>query len=236
MKRFSGQDSIDPDDPELDYSPLSLSERASMLGPSASQAARSERIKVVPLSRPTSLAPKAMNEPARRPRGSDSRAALLSVAARVASIAGAAAIVVLLFFIMKPAPLQSVSSSTLSETTRSMPQSNQGNVESRPALAGSKALPASLPSELVTQEQSEQLLQRFLQSSSIRSDTTASTPQSKHGDEQSDPTLAELKTLLVSPPSDPATQERSQQLLHRFLQWSEKVDTTEAPTSFEQRR
>jgi|HubBroStandDraft_6_1064221.scaffolds.fasta_scaffold889811_1 hypothetical protein len=236
MRRFSGQDSIDPDDPELDYSPLSLSERALKLGSSASQAARSEPIGVVPLSRPTSLVPKAIKEPARRSRDSDRRAAMLSVATRVASVAGAAAIVVLLFFIMKPAPLQSVSSSTQSETTGSMPQFNPGNVESKPALAEANALPASLPSELVTQEQSEQLLQRFLQSSSIRSDTTGSTPQSKNGDEKSNPTLAELKTLLASPSTDPATQERSQQLLQRFLQWSEKVDTTEAPVSSAQRR
>jgi hypothetical protein len=236
MRRFSGQDFIDPDDPELDYSPLSLSERALKLGPSASQAARSERIAVVPLSRPTSPVPKAINKPARRSRDSDRRAAMLSVATRVASVAGAAVIVVLLFFIMKPAPLQSVSSSTQSETTGSMPQFNPTNVESRPALAESNALPGSLPSELVTREQSEQLLQRFLQSSSIRSDTTGSTPQSKNGDEQSNPPLAELQTLLTSSPSDPATQQRSRQLLQRFLQWSEKVDTTEAPVSSTQRR
>jgi hypothetical protein len=161
---------------------------------------------------------------------------MLSVATRVASVAGAAVIVVLLFFIMKPAPLQSVSSSTRSETTGSMPQFNPTNVESRPALAESNALPGSLPSELVTQEQSEQLLQRFLQSSSIRSDTTGSTPQSKNGDEQSNPPLAELQTLLASSPSDPATQQRSRQLLQRFLQWSEKVDTTEAPVCSTQRR
>lgn len=230
MRRFSGQDSIDPDDPELDYSPLSLSERAMKLGSSASQAARSERIRVVPLSRPTSLVPKAINKPARRSRDSDRRAAMLSVAT------GAAVIVVLLFFIMKPAPLQSVSSSTQSETTGSMPQFNPANAESKPVHAESNALPASLPSELVTQEQSEQLLQRFLQSSSIRSDTTGSTPQSKNGDEKSNPTLAELQTLLASLPSDPATQQRSQQLLQRFLQWSEKVDTTEAPVATTQRR
>ena len=231
MRRFSGQDSIDPDDPELDYSPLSLSERAMKLGPSASQATRSERIKVVPLPRPASLGPKP-----RRARGSDRRASMLSIAARVASIAGVAVIVVLLFFIMKPAPRQSVSYSTPSETTGSPPQFNQGNVESRPALAESKALPASLPSEPVTQEQSEQLLQRFLQSSAIRSDTTGSTPQSKNGDEKSNPPLAELQTPLASPPNDPATQERSRQLLQRFLRWSKKVDTTEAPVSSTQRR
>jgi hypothetical protein len=232
MRRFSGQDSIDPDDPELDYSPLSLSERALKLGPSASQAARSERISVVPLSRPTSIAPKVINEPAKRSHDSDRRAAMLSVATRAASIASAAAIVALLFFIMKPAPLQSISSSTPSETTGSTPQSNHGNVESMPALAESKVLPTSLPSEPVTQEQSEQLLQRFLQSSSIRSDTT----ESKNEDEKSNPTLAQLKTLLASSRSDPATQERPQQLLQRFLQWSEEVDTTQAPASPTKRR
>src|SRR6516162_2109097 len=101
MRRFSGQDSIDPDDPELDYSHLSLSERASKLGPSASQAARSEWIQVAPLPRPTSLA---LNEPAKRLRELDRRAALSTVALRVASVAGAMAILVLLFFIMNPRP------------------------------------------------------------------------------------------------------------------------------------
>lgn len=239
MRRFSGQDSIDPDDPELDYSPLSLSERASKLGPSASQAARSEQIKVVPRSRPTSLGPKATNESARRTRDSGRRAALLSVAARVASVAGAVAIVVLLFFVMKPAPRQSVSSSTPFDTTGSTPLSNLGNLEPKPALAESKALPETLPTEPATDEQSQQLLQRFLQfsstpslqSSSTPSDTTRSAPQSEQGGEKSNPALAELKTLLASPSGEPATHVQSQQLLQGFLQWSEKVDTTEAPVS-----
>jgi hypothetical protein len=243
MRRFSGQDSIDPDDPELDYSPLSLSERASKLAPSASQAARSERIKVVPLSRSTSLGPRAINESARRTRDSGLRTPLLSVAARVASVTGPIAIVVLLFFVMKPAPRQSVSSSTPFDTTGSTPLSNLGNVEPKPALAESKALPESLPTEPATDEQSQQLLQRFLQfsstsslqSSSTPSDTTGSAPQSQQGDGKSDPTLAELKTLLASPPSEPATHVQSQRLLRGFLQWSEKVDTTEAPVSSAQR-
>jgi hypothetical protein len=240
MRRFSGEDSIDPDDPELDYSPLSLSERASKLGPSASQAARSERIKVVPLS--TSLGPKAINKSARRTRHSGRRPVLLSVAARVASVTGAMAIMVLLFFIMKPAPRQSVSSSTASDTTGSM--SNQGNIKSKSALAESKAVPTSLPSEPAPDEQSQQLLQRFLQFSSTPSlqssltpsDATGSASQSEQGDEKSNPALAELKTLLASPPSEPATHVRSQQLLQGFLEWSERVDTTEAPVSSPQRR
>jgi hypothetical protein len=209
MGRFSEQDSIDPDDPELDYWPprlseraaklgplasqtarlseraaklgplasktVRLSERAAKLGPSASQGARSEPVKVVQLSRPASLAPKAINEPARRTRDSDWRAALLGVAGRFAAAAVAVAVVAALFVIMKPASRQSIASSIPSDTTGSTPQSNQADVKSKP--------------------------------------------------------VAELKALLASPPSEPATHEQSQQLLQRFLQWDEKADSTEASAS-----
>jgi hypothetical protein len=174
MRRFSGQDFIDPDDPELDYSPLRLS-----VEPSASQQARSEPVKVVPLSRPTLLASKAINEAATSPRDSDRRAARLSVAARFAAVAGAVAIVALFLMIMKPTSRQSVASSTPSDTTGSVPQPNQGDVISNPALEESKALLASPPNQPVAREQSQQLLQRFLQWRE-KADTTeasASSPQ-----------------------------------------------------------
>jgi negative regulator of sigma E activity len=159
MSRFSEQDSLDPDDPELDYAPLSLSERAAKLGPTVSQAARSEPIRSSPLSRPASLVPNATNEPAKRTRDLD-RAALLSVAARVGAVAVVVAVVALLFVIMNSASRQSIASSTPSEdTTGSTPLSNQGHVESKPALAELEA-PSSRPA---THEQSQQLLQRFLQ-------------------------------------------------------------------------
>jgi hypothetical protein len=116
------------------------------------------------MSRPASLAPKAINEPARRTRDLNRRAALLSVATRVAAVAGVLAVVVLLFLIMKPASRQSVASSTPSDITGSTatapPQSNQGYVGSKPALAEFKALLTSPSSQ---HEQSPQLLQRFLQ-------------------------------------------------------------------------
>ena len=156
MGSFSEQDSIDPDDPKLDYTPLRLSERAAKLGPLVSQAAKSEPIRSSPMSRPASLVPKATSEPARRTRDLD-RAALLSVAARVAAVAAVVAVVALVFVIMKPASRQSVASSTPSDITGSTPPSGQG--ESKPALAELKAS----PSEPATHEQSEQLLQRFLQ-------------------------------------------------------------------------
>jgi hypothetical protein len=153
----SEQDSIDPDDPKLDHTPLRLSERAAKLGPLVSQAARPEPIRSSSVSRPASLVPKAINEPART-RDLD-RAALLNVAARVAAVAAVVAVVALLFVIMKPASQQSVASSTPSDITGSTPPSNQGGVDSKPALAELKAL----PSPPATHEQSQQLLQRFLQ-------------------------------------------------------------------------
>ena len=167
MSSFSEQDPIDPDDPELDYTPLRLSERLAKLGPSVSQGARSEPIRSPPIPRPAPPDPKAITEPARHPRDLDRRAALSSVAARVAAVAGVVAVVALLFVIMKPAPRQSVAASTPSDITGSTstapPQSSQGDVESKPALAEFKALLASPPSQPATHEQSQQLLQRFLQ-------------------------------------------------------------------------
>ena len=167
MSSFTEQVPLDTDDPERDYRPLGLSERATKLGPSVSQGARLEPIKSSPISRPASLDPKATNERARHTRDLDQRAALLSVAARFAAVAGVVAVVVLLFVIMKPASRQSVASSTPSDMTGSTstapPQSSQADVEWKPALAEFKALLASPPSQPATHEQSQQLLQNFLQ-------------------------------------------------------------------------
>ena len=167
MSSFTEQVPLDPDDPELNYKPLRLSERAAKLGPTVSQGARSEAIRSSPISRPASLDPKATNERARHPRDLDRRAALLSVAARVVAVAGVVAVVALLFVIMKPASRQSVAGSTPSDMTGSTstapPQSSEADVEWKPALADFKALLASPPSQPATHEQSQQLLQNFLQ-------------------------------------------------------------------------
>ena len=167
MSSFTEQVPLDPDDPELNYKPLRLSERAAKLGPAVSQGARSEPIRSSPISRPASLDPKATNERARHTRDLDRQAALLSVAARVAAVAGVVAVVALLFVIMKPASRQSVAGSTPSDMTGSTstapPQSSQADVEWKPALAEFKALLASPPSQPATHEQSQQLLQNFLQ-------------------------------------------------------------------------
>jgi hypothetical protein len=78
------------------------------------------------------------------------------------------AVVVLLFVILKPVPRPSDASSTSSEITGSMStalaQPNQGDVGSKPALAEFQAFLTSVPpSPAATPEQSQQLLQRFLQ-------------------------------------------------------------------------
>ena len=171
MSSFSEQDSVDPDNPEFDYKPLRLSERAARLAPSVSQAARSEPIGSSPMPRPALLAPKAIDEPARRTRDLDRRAALLGVVARIAAVVGVVAVAALLFVVMKPASRQSVASPTPSETTGSIPQLDQGDVESQPTLA--VPLPASQPA---THEESQQLLQRFLQWREKANMTEASQP------------------------------------------------------------
>jgi hypothetical protein len=212
MSSFSEQDPIDPDDPELDYRPLALRERAAKLGPYVSQGARSEPIRSRPIPRPVPPKnhdndalwnppdSKAINELVRRTRNLDRRAALLSVAARVAAVAGAVAVVAvvaLLFVIMKPAPRQSVAGSTPPEITGSTstapPQPGQADVESKPALAEFKALVEPKPA-----------LAEF------------------KAPVEPKPALAEFKALLAPPPSQPATHEQSEQLLHQFLRWGSK--------------
>jgi hypothetical protein len=113
--------------------------------------------------RPALLAPKAIDDPVSRRRELDRRAALLSVAARIAAVAGVVAVAALLFVIMKPASRQSVANPAPSETTGSIPQSNQGDLESKPALAEVKAQVTLWPGQPATHEESQQLLERFLQ-------------------------------------------------------------------------
>jgi hypothetical protein len=113
MSRLNEQRSIELDDPKLDYAPLRLSDRAAKLGPLVSQGASSKPIRLPPVVlRSALLAPKAIDDPASRRRELDRRAALLSVATRIAAVAGVIAVAALLFVIMKPAFRQSVATAT----------------------------------------------------------------------------------------------------------------------------
>ena len=153
MSSFSEQDSIDPDNPRRDYMPLS--ERAAKLGPLVSQATMPEP--TFAIISPALLAPEMIDQPSRRKRDLDRRAALLSVATAVAAVV---AVATLLFVTTKPASRQSVATSIPSEITGSTPQTTQGDVESKSSPAELKAPVTSPPSQ--PDEQSQQLLQRFL--------------------------------------------------------------------------
>ena len=159
MGSFGERDSVKPGNPEFDYTPVRLSERATKPGPLVSRGSGSELIRSFPNPHPALLARKATDESARRSRDRERRAALLSVAVRTAAVAGVVVAAALLFMIMKPASRQTVASPTPFETTGSTPQSSRRDAESKPALA-EVALP---PSQPATHEQSQQLLQRFLQ-------------------------------------------------------------------------
>lgn len=151
MSSLNEQDPLNPNDPTY-YAPRRLRERVS-----------SEPIRS-PISHPPSLAPEVIDEPP----GPGRRAALFSVAGRFAAVAGFVMIVVLFFVFMLPASRQSDAGLTSSEITGStraaLPQSGQGDNGSKPALAEFQALLASAPpSKPATHEQSQQLLQQFLQ-------------------------------------------------------------------------
>jgi hypothetical protein len=170
MSSFGERDPLIPDDPEL-YAPPRLRERTTS---SLSQEARLEPIRSSPISLPASLEnqdndafwnpldPEVINERARIAR--DRRTVQLSIAA---AAAGVVTVVVLLFFIMMPPSRQSDARSTSSEITGStstaLRQSSPGGVGSKPALEEFRALLASPPSQPATQEQSQPLLQHFLQ-------------------------------------------------------------------------
>jgi hypothetical protein len=176
MSSFSEQDPLNPNDPEY-YAPPGLRERAAKLGRSLSQEARSEPIRSSPISFPASREPKdevsdtlwkplnpgVINQPAKL--AWDRRTVQLGVAT---AVVGVGMVAVLLIFITTSASRRSDATPTPSEITGStstaVPQSDQGDVGSKPALEEFKALLASPPpSQPATHEQSQQLLENFLQ-------------------------------------------------------------------------
>jgi hypothetical protein len=182
MSSISGRDPLNPNDPEY-YAPPWLRERAK-LELSLSQEARPEPITASPISLPASfdiqlknevsnalwnpLDPEVIHQPPGLAREVDRRASLFSVAACLAAAVAVVMVGVLLFVIMKPASRQSVAASTSSDITGSisppLPQSGQRDVGSKPALAEFQALLASVPpSQPSSHEQSQELLQQFLQ-------------------------------------------------------------------------
>lgn len=178
MAGVSGQGPFSPNDPEY-YAPRSRKK----LEVRRSQGARLESI-TRPIS-PASpldnqlknadsvslrnpLDPDALREPAGSARKTDRRAWLFGLTVCLAAAAGVVAVVALLFVFMVPASRQPDTESTSSEATGStqaaLPPSGQDDLASKPALAQFEGLLATAPaSQPATQEQSQQLLQRFME-------------------------------------------------------------------------
>jgi hypothetical protein len=169
MSSLSKHDHLNPNDPAY-YAPARLRERAkpepvsAPISPPASLDVGLENAMSSALWRP--LNPEVFHEPDGLAR-EDRRRALISLGARFALAVGVCAVVALFFVVMVPASRQSDAGSISSEITGSTrtppPQSGQGNDGSKPALAAFQAiLAAAPPSQSATDEQSEQLLQKFL--------------------------------------------------------------------------
>jgi hypothetical protein len=187
MGSVRGQAPLDPKDPEY-YAPPRLRER---LEARRSQGARLEPItrpisppspldnplkNAGPVSLRNPLYPEVVREPAGFARETNRRASRFRLAAGFAAAAGVVAVGALLYLFMAPASRQSDTGSTSSEITGStsseiagstkvaLPPPGQDDLASKPALAQFKALLATAPvSQPATQEQSQQLLQQFMQ-------------------------------------------------------------------------
>jgi hypothetical protein len=123
------------------------------------------------------LDPQVMNEPPGFVRELDRRMAILSVAGRFAAAIGVSAIVALFFVIMVPASRDysrqpdadnSSVSGFLQSLKTALSQPRQKDDDAKPALAEFQAIlasppPAAPPPATVTREESETLLQQFVQ-------------------------------------------------------------------------
>jgi len=169
-------DNLNPNDPSY-YAPRWLRDRA---GPRSDIALESVRS---PLSAPASLDTQLENavsnalwhpldpEIIHEPPGlaeEDRRAALMTVAVRFVAAVGVSAIVALFFVIMVPAARQADSGAAASALMRSIKavllQPGRSDEGSKPAIAEfEQILASSQTGQPATHEQSEQLLQQFLQ-------------------------------------------------------------------------
>ena len=176
MSSLTEHDNLNPNDPSY-YAPRWLRDRA---GPRSDTALESVRS---PLSAPGSLDTQLENavsnalwrpldpEIIHEPPGlaeEDRRAALMTVAVRFVAAVGVSAIVALFFVIMVPASRQTDSGAAASALMRSIKavllQPGQRDEGSKPAIDEFQPiLASSQSSQPATHEQSEQLLQQFLQ-------------------------------------------------------------------------
>jgi hypothetical protein len=182
MSSVSELDHLNPNDPSY-YAPRWLRDKPEQR-PFASREMKSEAARD-PIFSPASLDtqlenavsdalwhpldPEVIQEPPGLADELDRRAALMSVVGRFAAAVGVSAIVALFFVIMVPASRQAdAGGSTTSRIIQSIKavllHPGQRDEGSKPAIAEFQTILASSPSSRpATHEQSEQLLQQFLQ-------------------------------------------------------------------------
>jgi hypothetical protein len=187
MSTVREQDHLDHNDP-ADYAPRRLRDGSDLrLSPSRETSSRQSRPPVsAPASSDTSLEeavfqslrrpldPEVINEPPEFVHELDRRIALIRVARRFGAAVGVSALLALFFVIMVPASRDYAQqpdsgASTFSRIVQSIRTTLYQEVRrddaSRPALSEFQPVPASTPtsSPVMTHEQSEALLQQFLQ-------------------------------------------------------------------------
>ena len=180
MSTFSEQDYLNPNDPAY-YAPRWLRERSKLRLPppsepgserrrrlvSASIAYDSSLEEAVPEALRRPLHPELMDEPPEL-HELDRRTALIKVAGRFAAAIGVAALVALFFAIMVPASRDLGGAPSLSGILRSITayyQPPQRHEDPKPAASEFQPLmaPTRTSQPVTTHEQSEALLQQFLQ-------------------------------------------------------------------------
>jgi hypothetical protein len=187
MSTYSEQGDLNPNDP-MYYAPRWLRERAAFrLSPSSETSSERPRGPVSSSSPFDGLREEAVLEALRRPldpeviheppgfvRELDRRTALINVGGRFAAAVGVAALVALFFVIMVPAARDyarqpeggaSSFSGILQSIRTALYQPSRRDDDSKPALAEFQTILASTRTSqtVITQEQSETLLQQFMQ-------------------------------------------------------------------------
>jgi hypothetical protein len=180
MSSLSEHDNLNPNEPSY-YAPRWLRERSeARLAPSHEAASESGRS---PTSSPASLDtqlekavsnalwhpldPEVIHEPPGLTEELDRGTALITVAGRFAAAVGVSAIVAMFFVIMVPAsrlPDSGGSSGIMRSIKSVLLQPGQRDEASKPAIADFQPILASTQTgQPATREQSEQLLQQFMQ-------------------------------------------------------------------------
>jgi hypothetical protein len=185
MSTYSEQDYLNPNDPAY-YAPRWLRERSKLrLSPSSQPGSERPRRPVssslafdrlleeaVPEALRRPLDPEVIPEPPEFVRELDRRTAVINVAGRFAAAVGVAALVALFFAIMVPVsrdfarqPADGASSfSGILQAITAYYRPPQGQDDSKPAASELQTILSTRTSQaVITHEQSETLLQQFLQ-------------------------------------------------------------------------